>query len=213
MALLLSEPGNGDGFMEGRSARVVGYMGVLPWFVPGLALSMTIALFASRPVGKLLGVRRRLAWLILVGFGVIVSATLTPLRGAIALEAIGTGTCDLSRIGLARIADLVRLNDTSLNVALFIPLGIAIGLVRPTRSRAALILASIALPFGIETIQLVAPILDRGCQSADIVDNLTGLLVGLVIGTLLRFLGSGIRGGGAVGKIRHGASDADIPGT
>jgi len=187
--------------MEGRSARVVGYtMGVLPWFVPGLALSMTIAFFACRPVGKLLGVRRPLAWLILVAFGVIVSATLTPLRGAIALEAVGTGTCDLSRIGLAPIAELLRLDDTSLNVALFIPLGMAIGLVQPTSSRAALILASIALPFGIETIQLVAPILDRGCQSADIVDHLTGLVVGLVIGTGLRFLGSGIRVARAVGR-------------
>jgi hypothetical protein len=208
----LSVTGIGEGFREGRSARVAGYMGVLPWFVPGLALSMTIALFASRPVGKALGVPRPLAWAILVAFGVIVSATLTPLRGAIDFEAVGTGTCDLSRIGLAPIAELLRLDDTSLNVALFIPLGIAIGLVRPTGSRAALILASIALPFAIETIQLLAPILDRGCQSADVVDNLTGLFVGLLIGTSLRFLGGGIRDG-AVGRIRRGGSDADLPGT
>ena len=165
-------------------------MGVLPWFVPGVVLSMAIALFACRPIGKLLAIRRLVAWAILVAFGVIVSATLTPLRGALNFGAVGTGTCDLSRIGPAPIGQLLRLDDTSLNVALFIPLGIAIGLVKTLRPRAALIVASAALPFGIETIQLLAPILDRGCQSADVVDNLTGLLVGLGVGTWLRFLGS-----------------------
>jgi len=165
-------------------------MGVLPWFVPGVVLSMAIALFACRPIGKLLAIRRLVAWAILVAFGVIVSATLTPLRGALNFGAVGTGTCDLSRIGPAPIGQLLRLDDTSLNVALFIPLGIAIGLVKTLRPRAALIVASAALPFGIETIQLLAPILDRGCQSADVVDNLTGLLVGLGVGTGLRFLGS-----------------------
>jgi len=104
-------------------------MGVLPWFLPGIAVSMAIGLFACRAVGKLLGVRPLLAWTILVAFGVIVSATLTPLRGALDFAAIATGTCDLSRVGLAPIAQLIQLGDTSLNVALFIPLGIAIGLV------------------------------------------------------------------------------------
>jgi glycopeptide antibiotics resistance protein len=168
-------------------------IGVLPWLVPSVAVSMAIAILACGPIGKLLGVRRPLAWAILVGFGVIVSATLTPLRGTFNFDAGGIGACDLSRIGLAPIADLVRLDDTSLNVALFIPLGIAIGWVRASGPRAALILASIALPFGIETIQALAPILDRGCQSADIVDNLTGLVIGLGVGTGLRFLGNGIR--------------------
>lgn len=166
-------------------------MGVLPWFVPGFALSITLALIASGPLGKRLAVRRLVAWAILVGFGAIAAATLTPLRNGYDFAAVGTGTCDLSRIGPAPIAQLMRLGDTSLNVALFIPFGIGIGLIPASRPRAALILASIALPFGIETIQLLAPILDRGCQSADVVDNLAGLLIGLAAGTALRFLGRG----------------------
>ena len=109
-------------------------MGVLPWFVPGVVLSMAIALFACRPIGKLLAIRRLVAWAILVAFGVIVSATLTPLRGALNFGAVGTGTCDLSRIGPAPIGQLLRLDDTSLNVALFIPLGIAIGFASLARS-------------------------------------------------------------------------------
>jgi hypothetical protein len=162
-------------------------MGVLPWLVPGIALSMAIALFACRPVGKLLATPQPVVWAILVAFGAIVSATLTPLRGALDVGAVATATCDLSRIGPAPVAELLRVGDTSLNVALFIPLGIAIGLVPASRPRAALILASTALPFGIETIQLLAPILDRGCQSADVVDNLIGLAIGLAVGTGLRF--------------------------
>ncbi len=167
--------------------------GVLPWFVPAVALSMTIALFACRPLATLLAVRRVVAWAILVGFGVIVSATLTPLHGSFNFDAVATSTCDLSRIGPASIAQLLQLDDASLNVALFIPLGIAVGLIQALGLRTALIFASTALPFGIETIQLLAPILARGCQSADIVDNLTGLIVGIVVGMGLRFVGSGIR--------------------
>lgn len=168
-------------------------MDVLPWFIPGLVVSMAVAAFACRPFGNVLRVRPWLAWAILVGFGVIVSATVTPLRGALEFEAVGSGVCDLSRIGLAPIRELLRSNDTSLNVALFVPLGIAIGLVGVSRSRAALIVCAVALPFAIETIQLLVPFLERGCQSADVVDNLTGLMVGLVLGTGLRFLGRAIR--------------------
>ena len=88
---------------------------------------------------------------------------------------------------------------SSLNVALFIPLGIAIGLVHVSRPWAALTFAAIALPFAIEAIQLVAPILDRGCQSADVVDNLTGLALGLLIGTGLRILDGEVRNDREVG--------------
>jgi VanZ like family len=170
-------------------------MSAVPWFVPGTALSMAVALIASRAVAKAFGVPRPLAWAIVAAFGVIASATLTPLDGAPNLQAGGTGTCDLSRIGLAPVAQLLELNDTSLNVALFIPLGIAIGLARGSRAFAALVLASVALPFGIEATQLVAPILHRGCQSADVSDNLTGLVVGIVLGTGLSLVASRTRRG------------------
>ena len=163
-------------------------MGVLPWFVPGVVLSMAIASFLGRRVGQILAVHPGVAWAILVGFGVIVSATLTPLHGALNLAATGIGTCDFSRIGPAPIEELIRLDETSLNVVLFIPLGVAIGFVRRSRPRGTLILAAGALPFAIEAIQLVVPVLDRGCQSADVVDNLTGLLIGIAIGMGLMFL-------------------------
>jgi hypothetical protein len=164
-----------------------GTLHVLPWFVPGVALSIVIALLACRPVGRWLGVGTALAGAILVGLGVIVAATLTPLRGAFDFDAV-RGTCDLARIGPAPIREVLRVGDTSLNIALFIPLGCAIGLVAAAKSRPALMVAAVALPFAIEAIQLIAPILDRGCQSADIFDNLTGLAIGLTLGTTVRVL-------------------------
>jgi len=109
---------------------------VLPWIIPGLALSMAIALVACRRLANLLSVRRPIAWTIIVGFGLIVSATLTPLRGVLDLDSVVTGVCDFLRTGIAPVRELLRLNDTSLNVALFIPLGIAIGLVGRSGPRA-----------------------------------------------------------------------------
>jgi len=43
---------------------------------------------------------------------------------------------------------------------------------------------AIALPFAIETTQLLVPWLHGACQSADIVDNVAGFVLGLGIGTV-----------------------------
>jgi hypothetical protein len=163
-------------------------LGVVPWFLPGVVASMAVALLLCRPVGRRLGIRAPLVWVILVAVGLILSATLLPLRSAVDFQAVGSGSCDLSRIGLAPVDELFRFGDTSLNVALFVPLGIALGLVRARGPRMGLIIAAAAFPFAIEGIQLLAPILDRGCQSADIIDNLTGLVVGLIVGTGVRLI-------------------------
>jgi glycopeptide antibiotics resistance protein len=62
---------------------------------------------------------------------------------------------------------------------MFIPLGVTIALVPRSRRKVVVLIAAIALPFAIETAQLLLPVLDRACESADVVDNLTGLVVGL----------------------------------
>ena len=54
---------------------------------------------------------------------------------------------------------------------------------------------ALALPLTIETTQLLVPSLARGCQSGDVIDNLAGLLLGLVVGTGCRLIASrGSRG-------------------
>jgi VanZ like family len=154
----------------------------LPWFVPGVVLSTTISAVASGAVGNVVGVRRLIASGLLMGVGVILAATLTPTYSAFIHGTSRVGTCDLSRIGPPPVEDLFRLDETTLNIVLFVPLGIAVGLVQPSGLRRSLIIASIALPLGIETIQLLAPVLARGCQSGDVVDNLTGFAVGAIAG-------------------------------
>lgn len=161
------------------------YAHLLPWFLPGIAMFVVLALAIGRPLARLLVTRFSLACALVVALGIIVSATLTPLKGHFNVAAVG-GTCDFSRMGLASLSDLLHIDDTSLNVLMFIPFGTAIGMLGRSPQRAALIVAAIALPFGIETTQLLVPALERGCQSADVFDNLTGLAVGLALGVLVR---------------------------
>jgi hypothetical protein len=164
---------------------------VLPWLLPGLVASAIVGGLVARRVGRMFATGPAIGWGLVVAFGLIVAATLTPLRGGFELDTSGIGTCDFSRIGIAPLGQLLRLGDTSLNVLLFMPLGFTIGLVPRSRRRNVLAVVAIAVPFAIETTQLLLPILGRGCQSADVFDNLTGLVVGWIVGAGARILGGG----------------------
>lgn len=160
----------------------------LPWLLPGVAVSVVIAAIGATRVGRTLGIGALHAGALVASLGVILAVTITPVWGAFEGDPAGFGECDLSRIALAPIAQLVSVNETSLNVLLFVPLGAAIGLLPRSRSKAAMIAVAIALPFAIEAIQSVATALERGCQSADVIDNLAGLVLGLAIGVAARWV-------------------------
>jgi len=166
---------------------------VLPWFIPGVAVSVAVSLAVGGRVGRVLGARRALGSLLVVGLGIILSATLTPLRGSLDFDTVMRGSCDFSRMGLPPFSELRWMSDTSLNVLLFIPLGFSVALLPRSRRILAVIGGAVALPFAIEATQLLLPALSRGCESADVVDNLTGLAVGLaggvVVGTLAGVVG------------------------
>jgi glycopeptide antibiotics resistance protein len=151
----------------------------LPWFLPGAAIALLVSLAVSGAVCRALRVRRPVAWAMVLSLGVILAATMTPQWEALAFGAQGPSSCDFSRIGLAPLSELLRFGDTSGNVLMFIPLGVTIALVPRSRRKVVVLIAAIALPFAIETAQLLLPVLDRACESADVVDNLTGLVVGL----------------------------------
>jgi glycopeptide antibiotics resistance protein len=166
----------------------------LPWLLPGVAIAVIVSVAASDAVGRALRVRRPVAWAMVLSLGVILAATMTPQLEALAFGAQGSSTCDFSRIGLAPLSELLRFGDTSGNVLLFIPLGVTIALVPRSRRKAALLIAAIALPFAIETAQLLLPVLDRACESADVVDNLTGLFIGLSGGVVAGRIGKSLPG-------------------
>jgi len=156
----------------------------LPWLLPGFAISVAIAIAAGGWVGRALGLRRAIAAALIVSLGLILAATLTPQWEALAFGAVGSGTCDFSRMSLAPLHELLRFDDTSLNVLLFMPLGISIALMPRSRLKLVALGAAVVLPFAIETTQLLLPVLDRACESADVVDNLTGLVLGLAGGAV-----------------------------
>jgi hypothetical protein len=167
------------------------YLGDFAWFWPGVMLSIALGLAIGGRAAQALRVPRAIATALILGVGLIASATLTPSREALTQGAIGTGTCQIGRIGPASIAELLSFGDPTFNVLLFVPLGVAIGLFPVSRWMAALVMAAAILPFAIEAIQLLATGLGRGCQSSDVADNLTGLVIGLVMGVVARRLTGG----------------------
>lgn len=165
----------------------------LPWLVPGIAIAIVVSIVGSDSVGRWLGIRRFVAWFLLFSVGVILSGTLSPLAG---VEAVGDGaarTCDLTRTWLASEAEIVNGPDVALNVMLFIPVGLALGTSRISWRTALVLLIAITIPFAIESTQLLVTSLHRACQSADVVDNLTGLTVGLITGGVAALLVPPIR--------------------
>jgi VanZ like family len=165
----------------------------LPWFLPGIAIALVVSIAASGAVGRGMRVRRPLAGALVLSLGIIIAATMTPQWEALAFGARGSSSCDLTRLGPAPLTELLQFTDAGLNVLMFIPLGATIGLLPRSRRSAVVLIAAIALPFAIETIQLLLPALDRACESADVVDNLSGLVVGLgsgiVAGSIARPMG------------------------
>lgn len=169
---------------------VLGDDPTLPFFLPGAALSLVVALLVAGPVARVLATRRSVASLLVLSVGVILSATLTPLGGTLVFDGGVPGSCDLSRLGPPPLGALRRVTDTSLNVVLFVPLGLAIALLPRTRRTGAVLVGAALLPVAIEATQLLVPAISRGCESADVVDNLLGLAVGLAIGGGLRAVAS-----------------------
>jgi hypothetical protein len=164
---------------------------VLVLYGSAFLATVVAALVLAPAVGRRLGARDGIAALLVFGFGLIVTVTLLPdgdaLRGL-----PSSGVCDVSRVGLIPLRELTRVNEASLNVLLFVPLGLAVAMLPRTRGAALVALGAVALPFVVEGLQLVVTVLGRGCQTADVFDNLLGLAVGFALGTLGRAIVPGL---------------------
>ena len=168
-------------------------LAVFPLLLPVLVAFVIGGLAVARPLARRLGTRAIVAFLLVISFGLIVAITLTPHADAFAGEPIPFESCDLSRVGFIPLVTLLRVNEASLNVLLFVPLGLAVSLLPTGRTRSWMLVGALALPFIVELIQLAAISLARGCQSADIFDNLTGVVLGLAIGLGARAVGRRLR--------------------
>ncbi|WP_156752089.1 VanZ family protein [Mycobacterium sp. ACS1612] len=145
---------------------------------------MTAVAVAGR-VARRLRTENWIAFLLIMSVGGVLAATITPLAGGFRGRPPPPGRCDFGRIGLAPLSHYLQFGETGLNVILFVPLGLAVGLLGRSPATARVLVAVLALPLAIEVIQSLAPMLGRGCQSRDVIDNLLGLGIGLALGVLL----------------------------
>ena len=161
-----------------------------------MVLAVTIvAVFGAGAIGPMVRAGRFTGAVLILAGGVVLAATLTPQAGAFHGE-VGTGTCDLARFRLADPDVNLQLGEALGNILLFVPLGVALALLPSSSVRGWLLAAAIALPIVIEGVQMLAPVLDRACQAADVADNLIGLAIGLLIGWVARrVLGERLAGG------------------
>ncbi len=162
----------------------------VPLFWPAAVLVLALSAWLAGAVGRLLRTSPWLAFAWLAAIGMIFAATMTPSVAAFIPVDRGPG-CVLHEFAPPPLKDLLYPNETSLNVALFVPLGAACGLLRRWLSVAATAMLSAGLPFVIELGQHLLAGLGRVCSTADLADNLTGLVIGLAVGVLvLRPLGA-----------------------
>lgn len=174
----------------------------LPWRMPTTAPFAITGVFASDPMAPALQTRHYVGWLIVVGLAMIASATLVPLYGTFEGGASGSVGRGLSIMTPATLADFVAKDDLPLTVLLLMPLGCLLGLLPwPRRTRLV----------AIETTQEWLPVPPRACQSSEVIDNISELLVGAAGGAvaavvvdrlsrLVRLLG---------GAGRHGRASED----
>ncbi len=172
-------------------------LAAIPWFWPVTAATVAVAALASGPVARSLGTTRRHAFFLLVSVGGIVALTLTPAGHA------GGRACFLSSPGSISIGEFWPLTERGLNVVLFMPLGVALGLVPRSRVKAEAVLLAALSPVMIESTQYLVRGLGRACEGTDVVDNLTGLGVGLLIAGLV---GLGMRGRARDGSLTRRAA-------
>ena len=171
--------------------------------VPALALMLLLGAPAGllwarvARTGRLLGIATALS------VGTILALTLATV-GAPPDDDYVIGVCDLRRIGPGTLDELLSFGEASLNVLLFVPLGLCIGLHSVASSRRLAFAAGAALPFVVELVQLELPELGRYCDSMDITDNLLGFVLGFAVGATflaLRRLVSGSSTGDAAAPL------------
>ena len=159
------------------NAEIARVLDGIPWALPAALLAVVVAAVLARPIARRTGATPFATWLLLASLLAIAGITLTPSADAPDL----TG-CDVT-LALPTIPDLTTIDDRSLNVALFVPLGLAVVAIGTRRRVAWLLLAASLAPL-VELTQLLASPLHRTCQAVDVIDNELGLVIGVAVGML-----------------------------
>lgn len=156
-----------------------------PLAIPGVAIAFIVAVALAPRAALRTGLSPLLAGLLVFAFAAILALTLTPGSGEGFF--FGESWCGGLRPP-PRLGQLLSLSsEHGLNVAMFVPLGVLIGLIPRVRPFAVATVAAGAMPIVIEWIQYSVPQLDRICQTWDALENLMGLALGLGVGVAVSF--------------------------
>jgi VanZ family protein len=175
-------PGATEGFVIDAALRAT------PWVVPGTLVLLAVASVAALVLAERWRTRRWVLAALVMAAGLPLLVTISPsatLEGAVATSS----ACALGWPQLPAPGQLTGLSATSLNLVLFAPLGLLLPLLGRASVRRATIGVALGLPFLVEAAQRLVPALGRSCQVDDVALNLTGLLVGLAIGTAVARVG------------------------
>ncbi|MFJ9947277.1 VanZ family protein [Kitasatospora sp. NPDC091207] len=161
-------------------------LGSVPMFWTGLFCSLVPAALLNQPVGRLLRAHWAVAFLLLLALGGVLTLTLLPdAQGPVReLSRAAVRHCALDGAGLRAPGGRLTSRHTDLNVALFVPVGLAAALAGTRRRAAVVLLGAAALPFAVELAQYAVPAIGRACDARDVRDNLAGLALGAGIGLL-----------------------------
>lgn len=160
------------------------------WALPAFGVGAVIAAVVYPILALRFGVRRYVMFGWLLALLLVLALTLTPQSNA----HLGAGmkACWMTIQGPIGFSSYGDASQRSLNVLLFVPLGLFTALM-PRRHLAALCLLGLALPAVVEALQYQIPSLARQCAVVDVVDNETGFVLGVATGLALRWLRHRVR--------------------
>ena len=141
-----------------------------------------MGLFIAVACGRLLACRLRCPWWVAVALSasltLVIGVTLTP-------QSVSEDVVDAGEISWPFTWILALLDERTLNVLLFVPLGFTIALIG-SRVLWIAVVGVLALPWAVEGIQYLVTWLSRDAQWQDVVDNTVGAVIGLGIGLVVR---------------------------
>lgn len=160
-------------------------MHTFPWALPVLAVGVLAAALAGPLVGRVLCMPTWAAVVLISGAALVVAVTLSPL-GTAAPGSSPVPSLSAHPVPVAPTSELWRwpwhwwpIDERTLNVALFVPLGIGVGLVGRRPMRWFLVFIAVLSPFAIEGAQYLVGWLARDADWRDVVDNVTAWSSGL----------------------------------
>lgn len=162
-------------------APVARFLQAHPGTAPAVLVVGAVAVLLSGPLSRRLHRGRVVSALLLVVTAVPFVLTLTPNSDpGYALQWCVTE--------LRPVSDWGQGGEELANAVMLAPFGLLVLAVLSRRAAAVALALAAAFPFAVELAQYAVPRLGRTCETTDVVLNLAGLLVGVLLGLPVRAL-------------------------